>query len=64
MLTAADAVRVATETLREMRDEFRAKGDVLAARIADRCLVRVARRLAGRTDEGRREDNEPGEPTP
>lgn len=46
----------AVEVLREIRDEYRTRGDTLAARIIDRAIVQVARRLAQRTDQGRRDD--------
>lgn len=48
------------EMLRQIRDEYRANGDTVPARIIDRAMVRVARQLAKRTDQGRRDD----EPTP
>lgn len=55
-----DRGSLAVEMLRQIRDEYRARGDTLAARIIDRAMVRVARQLAKRTDQGRRDD----EPTP
>ena len=59
---AEDRGTQAIETLREIRDEHRARGDLLAYRLLDRAMVRVARRLAGRTDAGRRDDEQPQEP--
>lgn len=60
-MTAAQVATLIINELKAIREEYRASGAELSMRTINYAIIRIARRLKGRTDAGRHDD-EPHQP--